>query len=91
MGKEKAFIPCTYIYRGGAGEAPYGGGFRPAPAVLFDIVNPVTLAIPIAMAPCAPLAGSPDGLATSCQNMARSIPVGLDGRSAKMKMRITAL
>ena len=61
MGKEKAFMPCAYVYRGGAGEAPTGSYTRPAPAVLFDIVNPATLAIPIAMAPCAPLAGSPDG------------------------------
>ena len=91
MGKEKAFMPCTYVYSAGVGESPYGAYSRPAPAVLFDIVNPVTLAIPIAVAPCAPLSGSPDDLATSCQNMVRSIPVGLDGRTANMKMRIAAL
>ena len=79
MGKEKAFIPCTYVYRGGAGEAPYGAYTRPAPAVLFDIVNPVTLAIPLAMAPCAPLSGSPASLATGCQKYDGPINSGWAG------------
>ena len=70
----------------GEREKPLSGAYtRPASAVLFDIVNPVTLAIPIAMVPCAPFAGPPASLATSCQNMARSIPIELDGRSAKIK------